>query len=201
MLNRPPHGPSGSRGATLLEVLVAILITSFGLLGLAGLQTKMNSAVYESFQRSQGLALLQDLTQRMQTNRNQNTSYIVANTAPLGTGDTQPADCSTLAGATRAQIDLCEWSNALKGASESAGTTGPNAGAMVGGRGCVEQLQPQNTTAGICQPAIYRITVTWQGFNSTVAPPVGCAANLYGTDDAMRKAMSLRVVVPLSTCS
>jgi type IV pilus assembly protein PilV len=202
MLNRsirPFRGRSTSQdGATLIEVLVTILIASFGLLGLAGLQAKMNSSVFESYQRSQALALVQDMTQRMQANRNNNTSYIVSTTAPVGTGDSQPADCSTLA--TRAAIDICEWSNALKGSAESAASGGANAGAMVGGRGCVEQLQVQNTTAGICQPAVYRVTVTWQGFAPTVAPSVTCAANAYGSDD-LRRAMSLRVVIPLPSCS
>lgn len=186
-------------GATLLEVLLSIMITSFGLLALAGLQTKMNAAVYEGFQRSQALALLQDMTQRMQANRSQHAGYTVGVASPAGTGDSQPADCSSLA--TRAQIDLCEWSNALKGASELATTGGANAGAMVDGRGCIEQLQVENASSGVCQPAIYRVSVAWQGFTSTVVPPVACATDLYGSDDALRKVVSMRVVVPLPGCS
>jgi type IV pilus assembly protein PilV len=187
------------RGATVLEVLVSILITSFGLLALAGLQVKMNAAVFEGFQRSQALTLLTDITQRMQANRNEHASYIVPLAAPLGTGDAQPASCAALA--SRAAIDLCEWSNALKGASETASAGGANSGAMIGGRGCIEQLQASDPTSGVCQPAIYRATVVWQGFNSTVVPAVACAANRYGSDDALRKAISMRVVIPLPTCS
>src|SRR5205823_5854679 len=37
---RPPHGPCGQPGMTLIEVLVAILILSFGLLGFVGLQAR-----------------------------------------------------------------------------------------------------------------------------------------------------------------
>lgn len=190
--------PRHQGGAALMEVLVSLLIIAFGLLSLAGLQTRMNSAVLESFQRSQALTLLQDMAQRMQTNQNNGASYL---TTAAGTGDTPASDCAALA--NRAQADLCEWSKALLGAAETqtvAGTTS-SVGAMIGARGCVEQLQAANTATGICQPAIYRVTIAWQGMNSTVVPAVSCGANQYGSDDTLRKAISLQVVTPLPNCS
>jgi type IV pilus assembly protein PilV len=187
---------SAQRGAALLEVMVAILITSFGLLALAGLQTKMSAATMEAFQRAQALTLLEDMTQRVQANQNQHASYIAAS---LGTGDAQPADCTTVGAPTRANIDRCEWSNALKGAAETSAAA--NVGAMLGARGCIEQLQAPSVAAGACLPATYRISVAWQGLNATVAPAVSCGANLYGADDSLRKVVSSRVIVPLLTCS
>lgn len=188
---------TGEGGAALIEVLVSILIVSFGLLALAGLQTKMNSALLEAYQRAQALTLLEDMTQRIQANQTLSVNYIAAS---LGTGDAQPADCATIATPTRAQLDLCEWSNALKGAAER-NASDSNIGAMIGARGCVEQLQAANPATGVCQPAIYRVTVAWQGLNPTVAPAVQCGANQYGDDDTLRKAISSRVIVPLPGCS
>jgi type IV pilus assembly protein PilV len=190
-------GKRAQRGAALLEVMVSIMITSFGLLALAGLQTKMNAALLESYQRAQALTLLEDMTQRIQVNQNQSASYVAAS---LGTGETavQPVDCATL-GTNRALLDRCEWSNALKGAAETA--VGGNVGAMVGARGCIEQLQAPNLTAGVCLPAIYRVTVAWQGFNATVVPAVACGAAQFGDDDSLRKIVSSRVIVPLPGCS
>ena len=182
------------RGAAMMEILVSILITAFGLLALAGLQTKMNAALMESFQRSQALTLVQDMTQRLQANRDQNTFFAAS---AMGTNDGQPASCA--AAGNRAQIDLCEWSNALKGAAEKT-TANTNIGAMIGARGCVEQLQAPNPALGICQPGRYRVTVVWQGMNSTVAPAVTCGQNQYG-DETLRKAVSTQVVIPLPTCS
>lgn len=183
------------RGVAMLEILVSILITAFGLLALAGLQTKMNAALMESFQRAQALTLVQDMTQRLQANRDQNASYVTAN--PVGTGDAAPASC---AGAgTRAQIDLCEWSNALKGASEKS-EANANVGGMIGARGCVEQLQAPNPAVGICQPGMYRLSVAWQGMNSTVTPAVTCGQDAYG-DETLRKVVSTQVVIPLPSCS
>jgi type IV pilus assembly protein PilV len=198
MLSQPSMArqTSGQRGAALLEVMVAILITSFGLLALAGLQTKMNAALMEGFQRAQALTLLEDMTQRIQVNQNQHANYIAAS---LGTGDGQPTDCTTLATPTRANVDQCEWSNALKGAAET--SNGATIGAMLGARGCVEQLQAASVAAGACVPAIYRISVAWQGLNATVAPAVSCGVDLYGDDDSLRKVISSRVIVPLPNCS
>ena len=186
-------------GAALIEVLVSILIVSFGLLSLAGLQTKMNSALLEAYQRAQALTLLEDMTQRIQSNQALSASYVVAS---LGTGDGLTANCATLT--TRALIDRCEWSNALKGAAATNtvnGTVGANVGAMIGARGCVEQLQAANPASGVCQPAIYRVSVAWQGMNATVVPALTCGANQYGDDDSLRKVVASRVIVPLPTCS
>jgi type IV pilus assembly protein PilV len=186
-------------GAALIEVLVSLLITSLGLLALAGLQTRMNAAVLESYQRAQALMLLEDMTQRMQANMNQAVIYVTGTANPAGTGDAAPEDCATLGTPTRAQIDVCEWSNALKGAAEVRDSV--NVGGIIGARGCVEQVQLANAATGICQPAVFRVTVAWQGFNSTVAPTISCGVDQYGSDDALRKAVTSRVVVPLQTCS
>ena len=48
-------------GFTMIEVLVSLLVITFGLLGLAGLQTRMQQAEFESYQRSQALVLLYDM--------------------------------------------------------------------------------------------------------------------------------------------
>lgn len=195
LMRRPLGRARHQCGAALIEVLVSILIVSFGLLALAGLQTKMNSALLESYQRAQALTLLDDMAQRIQANQTLSVDYIATS---LGTADGLTTDCSTLS--TRALIDRCEWSNALKGAAEVK-SGGDNIGAMIGARGCVEQLQAANPTLAICQPAIYRVTVAWQGLNATVTPAVTCGANQYGADDSLRKVVSARVIVPLPACS
>ena len=44
---------AGSRGSSLVEVMVTLVILAFGLLGVAGLQTKVGVAEMESYQRAQ----------------------------------------------------------------------------------------------------------------------------------------------------
>ena len=150
------------RGATLIEVLVTLLILAFGLFGLVGLQARLQSTEMESYQRSQALILLNDMASRIAINRRLASTYVT--TTALGEG----GNCPTATG-TRLQVDLKEWCNALKGAAETSG--GNNLGAMIGGRGCVQDMGNNE----------YLITVAWQGLVPTAAPPDGvpCGKDLY----------------------
>lgn len=55
-------------GVTLIEVLVTLLITTVGLLGLAALQLGALKATSDSAQRSQAVWLMQDLIERIRAN-------------------------------------------------------------------------------------------------------------------------------------
>ena len=101
------------RGATLVEVLVTIVILSFGLLGVAGLQVRMHLAQAESYHRSHAVLLIQDMVDRVNANRINALNYVTA--AALGAGN-GVRDCTGLTGAA---LDLCEWNNALLGTAES----------------------------------------------------------------------------------
>ena len=184
------------QGTTMLEVLVTIVILAFGMLGLAGLQSKIFIAEMESYQRAQAVLLLNDMVERINANRSVAATYVLgANT--LGTGDTQPADCSgTAAGVAR---DKCEWSNALKGTAETS-SGGTKVGGVIGALGCVTQIQAEDATVGLCRPGIYMVTVAWQGLNPTSIPSAGCGAGSFGSDDRLRRALSARVSIGLPTC-
>lgn len=155
----------GQRGVTMIEVLVTIVIVAFGLLGMAGLQVRLQMSEMESYQRSQALLLLNDMANRIATNRNSAASYLTAATSPLGAGMTCPTAPTTVA-----QSDLAEWCNALQGAAETTGAGTSKIGTLVGGRGCVELVGSD-----------YLVTVVWQGNTPLVAPPasVACGANNY----------------------
>lgn len=150
----------------MIEVLVTIVILLVGLLGLAGLQARLQTSEMESYQRSQALILLNDMASRLATNRNNAVSYATTAATPLGFGMTCPTST-----ATTADADQMEWCEALQGASET--SAGSNVGVMVGGRGCVEDL-------GSGQ---FMITVAWQGLAPISAPPasVACGQDLYDT--------------------
>jgi len=55
-------------GFTLLEVMVALLISAIGLLGLAALQVSARNNLEASFQYSQASLIAQDLAERMHAN-------------------------------------------------------------------------------------------------------------------------------------
>lgn len=197
MFLKPGIPPTSHQtGFSMIEVLVTMLILTFGLLGLAGLQARMQVAEMESYQRSQALALLEDMTGRVWANNTNAASYVSSNT--IGTGDTQSASCSSLTVGSAAR-DVCEWSNALKGASTTT-STGTQIGSVVGARGCITQIQAPNATAGVCQPGIYEIAVAWQGISATFAPAQNCAANQYGAE-TYRRVISTRITIGLPGCT
>lgn len=210
-------------GITMIEVLVTIVILAFGLLGLAGLQSKLNLGMVESYQRGQAVVLLTDMAERMKSlpavpcptikvttgscdpnSTTANPAYAPAVTriqgyaasGTLGTDDTPAADCSTLA--TPALRDRCEWSKALQGAAELKGTS-EKVGAMTGARGCIAEVTAPDGRNGVCTPGIYQITVAWQGMHQTKAPDVTCGQGQYG-DDTYRRAISTRVAIGLPNC-
>lgn len=171
--------PAHSRGTSMLEILVTILILAVGMLGLAALQGQAHTSELESYQRGQALVLLQDMVGRMEGNINNAANYV---TASAGTGATDASDCTTLG--SRAAIDLCEWSKALKGSSETSG--GVKSGAMINGRGCVATTGTAN---------VYMISVVWQGINATAAPATTCGQSQYDSE-ATRRAVTMIVRVP-----
>ncbi|SNS32981.1 type IV pilus assembly protein PilV [Noviherbaspirillum humi] len=182
------------RGASMIEVLVTVVILAFGLLGLGALQSKIQVAEFEAHERTQAVVLLAEISERLSANRALASSYLNAGT--IGTGDNQPASCATLA--TGPARDLCEWSNALKGAAEQ--SKGARQGAMIGARACITQVQAPDATTGVCAPGIYRVTVSWQGMSRISAPSLTCGQGSYGSDDAYRRAIATDVSIGLPSC-
>jgi type IV pilus assembly protein PilV len=170
-----------AHGATLIEVLVTIVILTFGLLGVAGLQVRMQLAQAESYHRSHAVLLMQDMVDRVNANRNNALNYVTP--AALGAGNTVQ-DCTAL---TSSALDLCEWNNALLGTAEST-ASGQKAGGMIGARGCV-------TNVAAAMPREFVVAVTWQGLVPTVAPTsTTCGQGLYGNEQT-RRALVARVMI------
>lgn len=187
------------RGVTLIEVLVTIVILAFGLIGLAGMQSKFTMGTLESYQRAQAVILLNEMIERMNANRSNADSY-ASNSAILGNGHTDPSDCSTVVPTgtqnALAARDLCEWSNALKGMSVTSASNA-NTGAMMGAHGCITRVQAPSTVTGSCLPGIYQVVVEWQGVHQTKAPSVQCTS---GTSDGYRRAISSLITVAQTSC-
>jgi type IV pilus assembly protein PilV len=188
--------PSRSQaGVTLVEVLVTMVILAIGLLGLVALQARVQILQAEAYQRAQALMLLKDMAGRIANNRNNADDYLIDPDASIGAPipADEELDCPG-PGADRATTDISEWCTALAGASESL-DGGGNVGAMVGGRGCVEDVGPGE----------YLVTVAWQGLAPISAPPesVACAAGLYDGDagspctgDLCRRVVTTVVIIP-----
>ena len=116
-------------GFTLLEVLIALLILSIGLLGLAALQTTALRSNQMASMRTTATTLTYDIIDRMRANPKGviDGNYVI-NTA---TTPSSPPDCRTGACTTAqlATFDLGEWKNAIdrlpKGTGEITQVAGP----------------------------------------------------------------------------
>lgn len=98
--------PLAQRGATMIEVLVAVVVLAIGLLGMALLQMTSVQSNHSAYYRSQATVLASDLADRMRANR----------TAALGNAYefTFPTSSSSHeVSGTQAQKDKAEWLNAL----------------------------------------------------------------------------------------
>jgi len=106
------------RGFTLIEILVAVLVLSFGLLGLAMLQATGLRFNTDSYLRSQATVLAYDLVDRMRANKAgaDAGNYCLTSTTPVCATTAAPtaqtcgdaaAGCSSAA--QLAQYDLSRW--------------------------------------------------------------------------------------------
>jgi type IV pilus assembly protein PilV len=135
--------PRGARGVSMIEVLVAIVIFSLGLLGLAMMQLKGASFTKDSGARSAAVLLARSLADRMQAN-----PQGVSDGDYVWTGGTAPTytDCSS--GCTPAQVadnDLNAWLNQMQASLPASASTASMGQVLSNGDGT------------------YTITVQWNG--------------------------------------
>jgi len=202
-LARPGAARPAQRGSSMLEILVSIFIMTLGLLGMAALQVRAQQAELESYQRAQGMILVNDMVDRINANRKAAGCYnFTTNTstgAPYaGTGASAPAcgPYGTTETRARANTDMQEWHDTLSGAAEQLGSN--QVGAMIGARGCVSA----DTTAS---PNVYRVSVAWQGMVKSRDPELidaayTCGKGQYGSDESLRRIISVTIPIACLSC-
>lgn len=163
-------------GFSLIEVLVALLITAFGILGYISLQARSTVSMIEGQQRMQALILVDEISERISINRDNAAAYVGDDLGVSAPAD----DCSTLG--TRAQQDLCEWTGLIRGAAEVEG--GQQVGALVAARACISSPVANE----------YVIHLVWQGVQASSAALTDCGKDDYASEDT-RRAISSRIQI------
>lgn len=171
-----PH--RSQAGGLLIEVLVSLVVFSFGLLGYTAMQARGAVAEFEALQRSQALVLVEDMVSRLNANRANADDYV--STGLIGVGNV--ADCVGLAGA---DLDLCEWGNLIRGSTETRAAV--RVGSMTEARGCIVRAVDASNR--------YTVSIAWQGVAATGAPPSPC-----GQGDAAFPTEALRRTVAVTVC-
>ena len=136
-----------TRGFTIVEALVALVVLAVGMLGIAGLYVTTLRSGSSAIFRTQAINLATDMADRIRANRNANLAYNAAAADNNCFGVVATADCSA---AQMAANDLLLWNSQL-------------ALLLPSGTGTV-------VVTGASAPYTYTITVTWlEQANSTAA--------------------------------
>lgn len=179
MKGRPSWAPH--RGFSMIEVLITLIIVTFGLLGMANFVTRATAASVEASQRARASALLQDMAGRLSSNKPAAAADAYNTDAALG--ETALTNCAL---PTTAERDLCEWNNLLAGTNE---TAAGGAAPVLTFRGCI-------TRPNAVDP-VFVITVAWATNLPGIPPADSCAAGAFGSDESLRR--TLRTVVRVAT--
>lgn len=157
------HPARRAGGFTLIEVLVTIVILTFGLLGIAGLQLASIKNSRSSVLRSLAMQHAYDMADRMRTNLAA-TSAGTYNMASASAG-TNTAACLTTTGCTPTEMagqDIYEWQQALNVSTNASGNGLPNGQGIV----CLDKTAEASSTpaAPACDNLghLYRIKVWYQ---------------------------------------
>jgi type IV pilus assembly protein PilV len=165
---------ASQRGFSMIEIQISLVITAFGLLGLAAVATKSTTLSVDAAQRARAAALLNDMASRVANNKPNAAAYVSA--AVYGAA---VQNCAAVAaGPPR---DLCQWGNLLAGANDASGAVN-----ALGYRGCVTQPNVLNP--------VFVITVAWGSLAPGIPPADLCAQNAFG-DDSFRRILRSQVRV------
>lgn len=183
-----PVGAS-HRGFSLLEMLVALLVFSIGLLAIAGLQTVSKQANFEALQRTTASQIAYGLLEDMRINGEAMAIYLAAGELGSNSRGAEPApNCkgaATCNAAQKAAHDLWFWEQVLDGNLEMNGNEG--AGGLVMPTMCIDG--PGGGIAGV-----YRVTIVWRGsasLNNNSASLCGAAGGDYGANSEFRRIMQI----------
>ena len=177
------------RGFSLLELLVALVVFSIGLLAVAGLQTVSKQANYEGLQRTTASQIANGLLEDIRMNGDAANIYRTAGEIGGGGLGGEPApNCSAGAecnSAQKATYDLWFWEQAIDGNLET--NNGAGTGGLVLPTLCV-------TGPAVGGAGIYRVTIAWRGAASlvnSVNNPCGAASGNYGDENEFRRIVQI----------
>lgn len=180
--------PGSVRGFALIEVMVTVLVITFGLISLAGLQLATKRGGNTSYQRTLALTVANEMLERINLNASQASAYHTGLNTGIGRGSLGAIgkDCAVSANsctpAEMAAWDLWNWERRLDGAGIlDAGNN--DASGLLEALGCVVFAADG---AGSPNSGRVRVIVSWRSLTDTTdaatTADVTCGAVGTGTD-------------------
>ncbi len=144
MKRRADSRRAGQRGVTMVEALVALVVLSVGMLGIAGLYVSSLRAERTAQLRTQAITLVNDMIDRIRANAQARAGYDLATVVPAVKNCVAAATPSPCTSADMAAEDLKIWTDAAKNT-------------LPGGKGTIAYA----AAAATGQPDTYAVTVEW----------------------------------------
>jgi len=189
-----------TRGFTLVEVLVSVVVFSIGLIGIAKLQVVSKQSNYDAVARITATGLAQDMVSRMRANNSRLLAYVTVNginTVGRGSISSEPSpDCSSttsgdICGVEQlADHDVWEFEQALDGAAEQDGD-GNSLGGLSQPTACISG--PLDGSSGV-----YTVAIAWYGktpLSNPTANTCGSDTGLYGASNEFRRLLVIETFI------
>jgi type IV pilus assembly protein PilV len=195
------------RGVGLIEVMIAIIVVSIGILAVIGMQVTGKQANYDAVQRTTAAHLAYDMIERMRANPSALGAYAAAGVLGNGSLSAPGQSCSSTgtacSPAQMAAMDLYEWERAMDGAGELRDVNDDG-----------DLTDPEDQTGGLVLPracisgpaggaGVYEIVLVWRGTQEQSTVPLGNArcgggldsSGVYGTGDRLRRQLRITFFV------
>lgn len=190
---------SRDQGYTLIEVLIAVVILSIGLLGMAGIQVKGMRGTQNTFLKTTATNLAQSMAERIHANPivADKVEDTISGRKFYMITDTTTESCATVlscngtsANCTPEEVvaaDIYEW---VCGTPTSTGTNiGGINNSLPNGSGSISCTDKDTTDADVCSPGSTRtITISWD--ESALNPDKDAATN----DEIVTRSIVLNTV-------
>ncbi|TDR43105.1 type IV pilus assembly protein PilV [Tahibacter aquaticus] len=168
-------GNRGSRGFTLLEVLIAVVILGIGLLGLAGLLMVSVRTNQSAYLRTQASFMAQSMADRMRGNLRGIWAGSYNATVPTGSGNAGAATTCPCNSAQLATRDLFWWSQEIHTLLPNSGATIAcvrRPGSPIAGQNLANATQARLSFDGVCT-----ISIVWNESTLNVGGPGAASAS------------------------
>src|SRR6266850_5464120 len=111
---RSPNPKRRARGFSIVEAMVALVVMSVGMLGIAGLYVSSLKAGRTAILRTKAVNMASDLADRIRANRTARNAYDTTLFAPCGGPPGGGATLAETAARNRAATDVCAWQGVVQ---------------------------------------------------------------------------------------